>query len=202
MTILTIDFDIIMSPSINFYNDLIELHKPFSEMVKDYPFLESSFPANLYQYQFLTRLIVYWLGKRIPIKFINNHDEIIKIFKEYKSPIDVINIDHHHDIGYDYDNWRQVSSHLDCGNWAKYALDRNLIRTYQWVKNENSYDAIKEAEAHYITKKMTFEDFSKTPFYDLKIDLVVVCGSWEWIPPDFIPLYNTWQSIADEVKPR
>jgi hypothetical protein len=56
------------------------------------------------------------------IIFIFSHESLIN----YVSSEDtVINIDHHHDLG--YQSSEQEDFELNCGNWAQYLLENNLI---------------------------------------------------------------------------
>ena len=67
--VVTIDFDIIMSPCIEFYNDLIGVEDPLKDFVKDFSFL-TNLPADLYQYEHLTRYIIRSLKNVCQIHFI------------------------------------------------------------------------------------------------------------------------------------
>ena len=100
--VVTIDFDIIMSPCIEFYNDLIGVEDPLKDFVKDFSFL-TNLPADLYQYEHLTRYIIRSLKNVCQIHFITSHEKIVPILESlpHDEPVEVVNIDHHHDVGYD-----------------------------------------------------------------------------------------------------
>ena len=57
MNIVTIDFDIIMGPSIGVYNNAVNEDFKVDSIIEDYPFL-SNVPADLNIYEYLTRYIV------------------------------------------------------------------------------------------------------------------------------------------------
>lgn len=127
MTIVSIDFDIIMGPSIEFYNHFIN-----DEHLFEHPLMQIC-NADLIHYNRLTK----WIFKEIQhlsssdIIFISNHHEIINYFPsgEY---LELINIDHHHDIFYN------ASNDLNCGNWVLHAFENHLIDSYTWIHNGNS----------------------------------------------------------------
>lgn len=201
MAILSIDFDTIMEPSIRFYNEMIGTKDPLSKLLERAPMVEQSLQADLYKYQYLTRLLMHYIKMNIPIYFIESHEDLFTIVKrqnlkkEAPCVYDIINIDHHHDIAYDIDNEKQSVS-LECGSWVKYGMDKKLFSSYTWIKNPNSSDPEKFLNK-YLTNSMLFSDFANKPF-PKDIEEVFVCASWEWIPPMYRPLFNTWMSIYEE----
>ena len=92
MIVVSIDFDIIMEPSIEFYNNFAGNRG--RDLFRD-PLLQGC-NANLDTYKRLT----IWLIQNIncDISFILNHQEIINFIPDNCDTL--INIDHHHDLGY------------------------------------------------------------------------------------------------------
>lgn len=130
MNIVSIDFDIIMAPSIEFYNNNVRDRTLF-----DNPLLKVC-NADLEHYRRLTD----WLiknKKENNVIIIKSHERIVNYID---NPDDiVINIDHHHDLGYKFlENTCLDESKIDCGNWAEYLLSNKLIKKYIWINNENS----------------------------------------------------------------
>lgn len=104
--IVTIDFDIIMGPSIEGYNNIINDYVSFEILANKFPFYNSA-EADLYVYEYLTRYlteIITHIEDKNKIKFISQHDLMYHICKNEKEPFNLINIDHHHDINYK-DDW-------------------------------------------------------------------------------------------------
>lgn len=201
MNIVTIDFDIIMSPSIEFYNDLIGVENPIKDFVADFSFL-TTMPADLYQYEYLTRFIIM-AQKYVKdnIYFITDHKYVIDILKKlpHNEPINLINIDHHHDLGYDDKDWNLPSLKwrgYNCGNWVRYSKETKLIDNYCWVKNENSQNVNPKGEK-YIDQELLFKE-SKLEENVKSTNVLILCASYEWIPPLYHPLFLNWQTICEE----
>lgn len=198
--IVTVDFDIIMGPSIEGYNELITEGVSLEMLAAKYPFYNYA-EADLYVYEYLTRYlteIVTHIDDKDKIKFIDKHDLMYHICKNETEPFNLINIDHHHDINY-RDSWDKPITEVDTGNWVKRLFDMNKINRYVWVANTNS--------AMYNTEKCPYEDKISVNLlreYDLEqlaanTDMLVFCFSPEWIPPVYKPLFLTWRAIAEEI---
>ena len=78
MNVVTIDFDIIMEPSISFYNNMVDIEDPMKDYVDKFSFL-TNIPADLYIYDYLTRYIVRAAKQNQEIYFVNSHDKVIDI---------------------------------------------------------------------------------------------------------------------------
>lgn len=198
--IVTIDFDIIMGPSIEGYNDLITDQISLELLANKFPFYNYA-EADLYVYEYLTRYlteIVTHTDDKNKIKFITSHDLMYHICKNEQEPFNLINIDHHHDINYN-DNWDKPIVDVDTGNWVKRLFDMGKINRYIWVANTNS--------AMYNVEKCPYENKISVNLlkeYDLEqlvanTDMLVFCFSPEYIPPVYKPLFLTWRAIAEEI---
>ena len=193
MNIVTIDFDIIMEPSINLYNDKINDQRTVLDLYNEFNWLPNSIPANLYLYEYLTNYILCCKKANVPIHFIDSHDEIIQYIKNYKL-INLINIDHHHDLGYIDEDIHNKIKNLDCGNWAKYGLEQNIIKNYIWVKDKNS---IKNKEdIKYKFESYEIKDYNLVNLHK-ETDELIICSSFEWIPAMYHPLFSVWQDIGE-----
>lgn len=201
MNIVTIDFDIIMKPSISFYNNMVDVDTPMKDYIDEFSFL-TNIPADLYIYDYLTRYIIKSMNRGCrKIYFINSHESAVEIIKTLSSTGDVVlyNIDHHHDLGYDMSekDWRMPATKAVVGNWVKYCKDKRYIDDYFWIHNENS-DPYPDSAEKYVTKDflladINLEDEEYTP------DALIICASYEWIPPVYHPLYLTWNSLCSEL---
>ena len=189
MNVVSIDFDIIMAPS-------IELYKSFEQPKLYEDYYTNLFNADLIIYNKLTN----WLLDNIPnlnkndIYFIESHEQIIDVLPKDNN-ICLINIDHHHDLGYgppeelDKDNLP-----LNCGNWGLYLLKNNLINDYTWIKNGNSIKSF--YNKYYYNQKYFYDlDLSR-----LKPDKIIICLSTPWVPERYHTLFNLWIDIASKLK--
>lgn len=183
MNIVSIDFDIIMAPSIEFYNNLVSYEDLFDNE------LMRICNADLIHYSRLT----VWLLKEInrltdnDIIFIKSHDSIIKCLEQNPN-ITLFNIDHHHDLGYT----GETDEPINCGNWAKYLLNNHLIKNYIWINNENSV-----SPKHY-KEKYGMETLKSFNLDNLEADKIIICLSPEWVPPQYRHLFFLWMDIVQE----
>ena len=96
--VLTIDFDIVMYQDLQLYNDAINSNHPMDIMTEEFPLLQYvRFDSRFYQD--LTNLLIgiFLNVDKDKIYFCANHEFITSLITE---PVNIINIDHHHDIGY------------------------------------------------------------------------------------------------------
>lgn len=185
--ILSIDFDIIMAPSIELYND---------STTKGWEFLESfpqmqSLKLDAEHYKRLTQL-VYLLFTRLPkekIQFIEDHGRIVHYINQSQEPFHLINIDHHHDVGYHPD---EEDEPLNCGNWVR--MLQPTMLSYTWVGNRNSHYPEKKEYQTFITDKNVLEEFDLNSLLD--IDELYLCLSEPWVPSYFRPLFFSWLDFA------
>ena len=195
--ILTIDFDIVMAPSIGLYNDIIGDQKGVDKIIKQYPLMEYTFTADFFIYEAVTRALMN-LFKKVPAKdvhFIKEHHSLIKLVEGMKD-IDLINIDHHHDIGYDRVMPTTKILRPECGNWVKYLADKGVIKSYVWINNENSDMPTGGLSKMYLYDEFSIKDFNVNGIE--KIDKLIICNSPQWIPPNIQGLFMTWVGLAEE----
>ena len=190
--ILTIDFDIIMWPSVELYSKLPD--SPWEEKLNRFPTLNNCIIDYELYYQ-LTKLIVR-LSKKVKkenIYFITDHDEIIK-YLSLDDSYNVLNIDHHHDWYYDKKD-AIVVQNLNCGNWVKYLNENFILNNYLWVDSPNSMIE-KELENIQIFKCFSIMDFDFDNI-EMTPDFLFISLSPAWVPPYIAPLFNAWKSICE-----
>lgn len=194
-SIVSIDFDIIMAPSIQLYNNMVAPRKWENEFMHNHQMALSQ--ADLRHYQNL----IQWLLRTLPlmqptnIHFIEDHEKLIN-FLPQDDNIVITNIDHHHDVAYELHHFDNPidENHLTCGNWIKYIADnKNLVR-YHWVNNSNSEPPNKKVE-NLITSTTDFRDFN---FNNLATpNQLIICLSPMWVPPTYRPLFYTLMDICN-----
>ena len=179
MNVVSIDFDIIMAPSIEFYNNLTNNRYLFDD-----PLLKVC-NADLDHYRKLTT----WFFKNLKnveyenLIFIKSHEQIVN----YINLGDVVyNIDHHHDLSYK----EHEENKCNCGNWVKYLFDNNIIKDYIWINNPNSI------QPRYFKGKIEQCTFDSFNLDSLEADKVIICLSPEWVPPQYHSLLYSWMDIC------
>lgn len=193
MYILTIDFDIIMEPSINFYNNMVP--NISQEDLATWPMMAAA-QANLETYNKLTKFlldITRYVDKE-HIHFIQSHEQVIKYIPTDK-PLTLVNIDHHHDIGYDSKGDKDCAN---CGNWAKWVIEHSTEKiTFNWINNPNSYNPSEIKDMELISYQNIIQQVDLTTYK--KPDEVIICYSEAWIPLQFRPLFFSWFDMLNTI---
>lgn len=191
--ILTIDFDIIMAPCIDLYNNLVPF-TPWDKLLKN-PYIELA-TADLIHYQRLTNFFINDICNKIQkekIHFIENHGLTIKYIPKDEN-FNIINIDHHHDLGYQKDKEK-----INCANWVYYIYKNPeyKMQNYIWINNENSLLPIEEYKKKIITKNINLKNFNFKLITD--IDELIICLSEPWIPYNYRNLFFVWIDIFNKI---
>ena len=195
--VLTIDFDIIMGPSIQLYNDIIGDNKGIDKVIKQYPLLEYTLTGDMFVYEALTRELMKLYRQLTPsdIYFTREHQTAVRILEPLEK-FKLYNIDHHHDLGYNRTMPTSKIIRPECGNWVKYLYDKGKIEKYIWICNNNSDFPSNGLGKLYLEDSVEIRetDFSLIG----KVDKLIICNSPQWIPPNIQALYMTWVGIAEE----
>ena len=193
--IVTIDFDVIMAPSINLYNHMIGVNN-WENSFMDNPQLSLS-RGDYAQYVQLTNWIMLIASKMSPanIHFIHSHENVINFIPEEKDEeLTIVNIDHHHDISYnDKDSTEQIED-LNCGNWVKYISETRNLTRYIWINNTNSTDP-HEATRDIIAINCALQNYNLNTL--AAPDTLIICLSEEWVPPTIRPLFFLWMDLLN-----
>lgn len=196
MNCLSIDFDIIMKPAIELYNDLTSATWRVRDLEKEYPILSVVLPPDYSIYQYVTRFVLT-MFKKLPqekVFFIEHHRTAAKLLEGYKD-ISLCNIDHHHDVGYDIKPQRWLAQAND-GDWVKYLMDRKSVIYYTWVCNDNSYLPSDDLRPIYVNKFFQLKQVDLDQFTN-NIDMLILCHSPEWIPIQYDKLWQIWIDLAE-----
>ena len=186
--IVTIDFDIIMGPSIEVYNHFIPYEKTWDELM-----LNPQIALSTGDYVHYQRILIWLLkmAKEMPkenFHFIGEHHSILKFLDENEQ-YDIVNIDHHHDCGYADDEGIYKTMDIDCTNWVAKAYDKGLVKRYTWLHNADS-TLYSPTAKRIIDFKFDLKNYNldmlPTP------DEIYICFSEIWIPPTLRPLFYIW----------
>ena len=192
--IVTIDFDIIMAPSINLYNHMIG-NTNWNNAFMDDPQLALS-RGDYAQYVQLTNWVMNVAQKMNPsqIHFIHSHEHVMNFIPEGDEELSIINIDHHHDISYNDKDSTETIETLNCGNWVKYIAEHKNLARYIWLNNTNS------TEPHEATKSILSTSCALQNYYLTTLsapDILIICLSEEWVPPTIRPLFFLWMDLLN-----
>lgn len=199
MNVVTIDFDVIMNPSIGLYNDVVGTEFKVDSYFEDFPFM-ANVPADLNIYEYVTRYIVdvFKTLQKGQIHFIRSHEQIVPLVSKFRD-IELTNVDHHHDIGYELEDWsKPIVGKANCGDWVKKLFDMKVIKSYEWVSNDRSDVMPAGIEDIYDVKETHLSDYSLIELAK-KTDMLVICKSFEWVPKLYQPLFYTWVGIYEEM---
>ena len=193
MKVITIDFDIIMAPSIDLYNNISS--SPWEERYERHPLLKLA-DADFVTYHKLTQYLLYIVPKmkKENIHFIANHQSVLNYLTNITEPIDVINIDHHHDIVYG-----DGLEKLTCGNWVSWIDKEYKLNSYLWVHDNNSRFPKEEDVKISYTKKNVSEYNDEQYKYNTPPDELIICLSGEWVPPQYKRLFFVWFDICNYI---
>lgn len=179
--LITVDFDIIMGPSIELYNGFVNEFFSIQEFSEKNNYLTFFCNADLDVYAKLT-FYLYKLFENTSeehIHFIYNHEDVY-FYLEENEQYNVFNIDHHHDCGYP----DQITD-LYCGNWVQKMDEENKLNSYLWIAN-------------YSSSSLPNEKFDKQLFYNFDLytlpnpDELIICASFSWVPTQFHQLFYMW----------
>lgn len=189
-TVVTIDFDIIMAPSINLYNNLVPANS--WEKLEEDPYFKLLKIDGIHYQKILNYIMkcILVLPKE-HIHFIEDHGQVVRYIKE---KCNLINIDHHHDVGYGEDLEKQESP--TCANWVRHLYKTNLLNSYTWINNDNS-DQIPPNNKMNIS--ITIQDLHSFDLDTLIIpNELIICLSEPWTPPYIRPLFYTIMDICNK----
>lgn len=191
MNAISIDMDYIMKPVINLYNDISKAENPEKvwEVIGQVRNIDEIAQIDEKNFKFLikvaSKVLSQYNKENTKIVFAENHDYILEELTKH-SNLRIINIDHHHDINYSFEQMRDVDKFdfVTPGNWVWYLDKYKKINEYVWVRNSNS-DIY-----HGSPMGGGFREIVETNNIDLelfgnKIDLLFVCRSGSWLPPKF-----------------
>ena len=178
--IITIDFDIIMAPSIELYNHIVCAQISVNSIANCNSLMKYC-NADLEIY----KIISFYLFKLFEdlkeenIHFIFDHHQIWNYLEE-NTIYNVYNIDHHHDYGYP-----DANPELYCGNWVLKMEESNKLNKYIWITDYSSDLFPNEKYERILLSDIDLNDLPKP-------DELIICASFQWIPEQFFPLFDFW----------
>ena len=203
MNILSIDFDWIMQPTIEAYNNIVLGYnalgplESWENVKKQIPNFEPY--CNLDQFTqlyFLLKDKIQWLTRN-DIYIGLNHDELYGFMEKQEAKEYIVyNIDHHHDLGYLESGFNSIIEQpLTLANWAAKSTEKLNLCKYIWISNKNS--KIPEI----IPENLNYTRVSDISILDrIHIDKIFICSSWEWVPLKYQNLFAILTSLFDDLE--
>lgn len=217
MRILSIDLDYIMGPSIGEYEDYFwndnasvrwgNLFR-FKPEIKEY-----NLPFDKGHLFYLFKLFNRCLHNDVEISFAYDHDNILYHIGD-KTDLEIINIDHHHDVLYHADGiWEEKhpngtpsikgnkhefyhtkNNHdVDEGCWIAYLRAQDRIKSYTWITSQNAIDNVGDKDMQYfngLVPNMRITTKEEYDILDYDFDHMHLCLSPQYIPPVHWHLYT------------
>lgn len=202
MNVVSIDFDIIMAPDINLYNNLVSPSvdgvRDISKLAEDYPMLKGC-RADLGHYQRIVEILmnVIYGMKAEDIRISFSHEDIKNVLNGL-SDVTVYTIDHHHDLGYPNFSDKEENISCTCANWGDFYLKNGTIKKLVWLKNNNS-EIHQEYECDDRVEHINFGDFNFQQ-NSVHFDKLFMCLSPEWVPEMYHPLFYTLLDMINNQK--
>lgn len=186
MKVLSVDFDIIMAPDINLYNPIVP-QENIEKVIQAHPLL-AGLRADLNHYKKLVNLLLR-VSKDISYSNIcvsYSHEHIGKFLKDDNN-LEIVNIDHHHDLGYESNKDYEICT---CANWAGHFFKKGKIISYTWLNNSNS-GIIPPPQQEDCFSSEQFCDIDENEYIKKfgKPDKIFICLSPEWVPEQYHPLF-------------
>lgn len=117
-----------------------------------------------------------------------SHLTILQAIKETKN-LEIINVDAHHDIHYGKPCCVNTDKEPDCGCWGSHLIHKGQVKSWLQVYPEWRK---KYPESYGQQKKYTLEHevkfdaiYGTVPYKWRKVDMVFVCRSGCWVPPEY-----------------
>lgn len=127
------------------------------------------------------------------IIFAKNHHSIIKYIT---NPSNICNVDHHHDLNYNFEN-----EYINAGNWVDYLREANLLEKYTWIHNIKSEYNLDDTIYQSIALKGFDMDLNLSHIKDIQFKDIFICESYgfDTLTDDqkmfFLPYY-TFKQVA------
>lgn len=188
--VLSIDFDYFINASIGTRNDIFpdgadevpkeEMQKLWEDMYREYPM--TKFIDVIDEYNIVCNFLrhpKYRLTENVFMA--ESHKDIREVLECLPNPLDVYNIDFHHDMYTFYTG----GDNYNCSTWARRLLEDRPDTKYTWIRRKDSDTRVLggEVECEHTTRLHNLLSV-------LEVDYVFICMSPEWTPPHLEPLYK------------
>ena len=206
--ILTIDFDIVMYPCLQIYNDYVSGN---ANPTENWEYLKRERGIEPFmRYDAKTLMLI----GRIINKQRNVHNAHFFVCSEHQEVVDnlklsdtfnedkfdIVNIDFHHDIWYRPEDKNILLSFDDynCSNWLGYLILKEKTESVQWYGAHNSSNFFdneyKNGELPYTRYRL--DELSELE--NIAFDEVYFVLSPQWVPYEFCHLFDLIINLTDK----
>jgi len=217
MRILSIDLDYIMGPSIGMYEDLFwndNAATRWSNFFRFTKIKDKDLPFDKGHLCYLWKLFHKCLYNDVPVSFAYDHDNILYDIGD-ETDLEIINIDHHHDVLYSNDMWDAASDKdesiplnkgnkheyyhvknnhdIDEGAWISYLRSQGRIKSYTWITSQNAMEQLDLSDFTYFRGLIPGMNITTKENYDIMdydFDHMHLCLSPQYIPPVHWHIYT------------
>lgn len=96
--------------------------------------------------------------------------------------LEIVNVDMHHDMFYDYDDNSYDNCKVHCGNWAHHIREEVPTR-FTWISNPVSKEAMNYEEVADLDDEVKIIEGDLSQIKEDKFDAIFLCRSDAWYPP-------------------
>lgn len=219
MKVLTIDLDYIMGPTINHYENVWWHDNPGKRWDLFFKYETKIKSSDLYYDKdnlfYIYRVFLNLVKRGVDISFGYDHDNILFDIGD-KTDLEVVNIDHHHDVLYstvrkpDKETtvdlkaaYHDVKDHSNIteGSWVAWLRSQNKLNSYTWITDHWALEKYEERERRYITGLIPRFKIKSRDEYDVLSedwDHLHMCLSPQYVPPDHWHLYTMFYIAYEE----
>jgi len=192
--VLVIDLSYIMASSISLYEDWIS--GDWSSEIQQWDIMHKKLgqfpPADMRRSDYLLRILYRALPNlhsKDQVLFLRSHNDILDKIGSSEHLI-LHNVDHHHGIDY---TGQRLSNVISENNWIGRLDQTGCLSEYRWFGSKNS----KKYKGHLplACQYTQTTDRRRLPMSDP--DLIVICESPFWVPPDERSLFSIMRQAVD-----
>jgi len=149
------------------------------------------------QYKQITRTVAPWIKEK---KFKNvtfgiTHDKISSVIDSYDEPVNIVNVDHHHDWEYADLNCSIESGYKFC-NWLGWYVREGKIKKATWIANPHS--GMETGRSNSSIEGFIDIHFDLDVINQYEYEELFICHSPAWIESNWAAhaAYETFQLIT------
>ena len=186
MNVLTIDLDYITDK----YSRLVDsvysndfTNKRWGEFYNNTYYSEDHFKVNIDNWLFILDVYTKALAECKNVSFGYEHDSILFDLQDVDEPINILNIDQHHDICYVNEQYKEVIDYdiVSQADWVLWLVKNKSLSSYTWIGNKNSTpldDSVVQLTWNY--RSFLKEELRMDTY---KFDYIYVCASPQYLAP-------------------